>query len=54
MASDDQPPAGHPAKIFGVRFLFSPVMAFNLVKFLDGPTATAAWGATARFLAVNP
>jgi Protein of unknown function (DUF1761) len=46
-----EPPAGNPAKIFGVSFLFSLVMAFNLAKFLDSPTTTAAWGATAGFLA---
>jgi Protein of unknown function (DUF1761) len=47
----DEPPAGNPAKIFGISFLFSLVMAFNLAKFLDSPTTTAAWGATAGFLA---
>ncbi len=46
-----EPPAGNPAKIFGVGFLFSLIMAFNLAKFLDSPTTTAAWGATAGFLA---
>jgi Protein of unknown function (DUF1761) len=46
-----QPPAGNPARIFGISFLFSLVMAFNLAKFLDSPTTTAAWGATAGFLA---
>ena len=44
-------PAGNPAKIFGISFVFSLVMAFNLAKFLDSPTTTAAWGATAGFLA---
>jgi len=39
------------AKVFGVSFLFSLVMAFNLAKFLDSPATTAAWGATAGFLA---
>ncbi len=47
----EDPPAGNPAKIFGVSFLFSLVMSFNLAKFLDSPTTTAAWGATAGFLA---
>jgi uncharacterized protein DUF1761 len=47
----DEPSAGNPAKIFGLSFLFSLVMAFNLAKFLDSPTTTAAWGATAGFLA---
>ena len=47
----DKPPAGNTAKIFGISFVFSVVMAFNLAKFLDDPTTTAAWGATAGFLA---
>lgn len=48
---EGEPPAANPAKIFGISFLFSVVMAFNLAKFLDSPTTTAAWGATAGFLA---
>ena len=47
----DKPPAANTAKIFGISFLFSLVMAFNLAKFLDDPTTTVAWGATAGFLA---
>jgi hypothetical protein len=47
----DRPPVANTAKIFGISFLFSLVMAFNLAKFLDNPTTTAAWGATAGFLA---
>src|ERR1700691_3753635 len=47
----DEPPAGNPAKIFGISFVFSLIMAFNLAKFLDSPTTTATWGATAGFLA---
>jgi hypothetical protein len=48
---EGEPPAGNPAKIFGLSFVFSLVMAFNLAKFLDSPATTAAWGATAGFLA---
>jgi hypothetical protein len=47
----EMPPTGNTAKIFGVSFVFSLIMAFNLAKFLDDPTTTAAWGATAGFLA---
>ena len=47
----DKPPAGNTAKIFGISFVLSLVMAFNLGKFLDDPTTTAAWGATSGFLA---
>jgi len=39
------------AKIFGLSFLFSLVMAFNLAMFLNAPKTTALWGATAGFLA---
>jgi len=48
---EGDPPAGNPAKIFGISFLFSLVMAFNLAKFLDSPTTTPTWGAAAGFLA---
>ena len=48
---EKEPTSGSPAKIFGFSFLFSLVMAFNLAKFLDSPTTTAASGATAGFLA---
>jgi hypothetical protein len=48
---EGEPPTGDPVKIFGLSFVFSLVMAFNLAKFLDAPGTTAAWGATAGFLA---
>lgn len=48
---EGEPPPGNPVKIFGISFLFSLVMAFNLAKFLDSPSTTAVWGATAGFLA---
>ena len=38
-------------KIFGLTFLFSFVMAFNLAMFLNDVKTDAAWGATAGFLA---
>jgi Protein of unknown function (DUF1761) len=44
-------PSGNEATIFGISFLLSLVMAFNLAKFLDSPSTTATWGATAGFLA---
>ena len=46
-----EPKDGNPARIFGISFVLSLVMAFNLAKFLESPTTTAAWGATAGFLA---
>ena len=39
------------AKIFGVAFVLSLVMAVNLAAFLAEPKTTATWGATAGFLA---
>lgn len=39
------------AKIFGVAFLFTFIMAFNLAMFLNDDKTDLAWGATAGFLA---
>jgi len=47
----DTPPATNMAKVFGVSFALTLLMSFNLAKFLDAPSTTAAWGATAGFLA---
>lgn len=49
--SDEQVKSGSPAKIFGLAFVFSLVMAANLAMFLADPKTDAAWGATAGFLA---
>lgn len=38
-------------KIFGLSFFFALIMAVNLAAFLAEPKTTAAWGATAGFLA---
>jgi Protein of unknown function (DUF1761) len=38
-------------KIFGLSLVFAVVMAANLAAFLAEPKTTAAWGATAGFLA---
>jgi PhnB protein len=42
---------GNMGKIFGFSFIFSLIMAANLAMFLADPGTTAAWGATAGFLA---
>lgn len=42
---------GNMAKIFGLSFLYSLLMAANLAMFLATPDTTATWGATAGFLA---
>lgn len=45
-----EPPAA-TGKIFAISFILSLVMAANLAMFLNDPKTTAAWGATAGFLA---
>ncbi|HUB03028.1 MAG TPA: DUF1761 domain-containing protein [Terriglobales bacterium] len=42
---------GNLAKIFGLSFVFAFVMSANLAAFLADSKTTAAWGATAGFLA---
>ncbi len=39
------------AKIFGLSFFFALIMSANLAAFVAEPKTTAAWGATAGFLA---
>ncbi len=38
-------------RIFGLSFVFSWIMAYNLAAFLGGPDTTVVWGATAGALA---
>jgi hypothetical protein len=38
-------------KVFGLSFLFSIIMAYNLAAFLAGPDTTVRWGAIAGGLA---
>jgi hypothetical protein len=42
---------GNMPKIFGLTFVFSFVMAFNLAMYLNDAGTTASWGAIAGFLA---
>lgn len=49
--SDEDLKKGNMARIFGLTFLFSLVMAFNLGMFLNDSNTTASWGAVAGFLA---
>jgi len=44
-------PAAAGPKGFTIAFLLSLVMAFNLAMFLNAPTTTLSFGATAGFLA---
>lgn len=49
--SEEDIKKGNMAKIFGLTFLFSIIMAFNLGMFLNDASTTAGWGALAGFLA---
>lgn len=42
---------GNMLKIFGLAFLFSIVMSFNLAMFLNNADTTTSWGAIAGFFA---
>jgi Protein of unknown function (DUF1761) len=46
-----EPPATKMGKVFGISFVLSLVMSFNLAMFLNDPKMTTSWGATAGFLA---
>lgn len=41
----------NPAKTYGLAFLFSLIISYNLAFFLGDAGTTPAWGATAGFLA---
>jgi len=47
---EGEPPAA-TGKVFAISFILTLVMALNLAMFLNDPKTTAAWGATAGFLA---
>jgi hypothetical protein len=47
----DPPPATNMAKIFGISFILTLVMSFNLAMFLNAATTTTAFGAAAGFAA---
>lgn len=49
--SDADLKKGNMPKIFGLTFLFSVVMAFNLGMFLNDDNTTTSWGIIAGFLA---
>ena len=49
--SDQDLRKGGMGKIFAIAFVLSLVMSANLAMFLAQPNTTAAWGATAGFLA---
>jgi len=49
--SEEQLAKANPAKTYGLAFLFSLVMSYNLAFFLGDANTNAAWGTTAGFLA---
>jgi hypothetical protein len=49
--SEEQLERSNPAKIYGLAFLFALLISYNLAFFLGDDQTTAAWGATAGFLA---
>lgn len=49
--SDSDLAKGKPALIFGVSFLLTLIMAYNLAFFLSNEETDLAWGATAGVLA---
>jgi Protein of unknown function (DUF1761) len=49
--SEERLSKSNPAKTYGLTFLFALVISYNLAFFLGDASTTAAWGATAGFLA---
>lgn len=49
--SEEQLETSNSAKIYGLAFLFALLISYNLAFFLGDSQTTAAWGATAGFLA---
>jgi hypothetical protein len=47
----DDSQKGNMGKTFGLAFLWSLVMSFNLAMYLNAPGTTMSWGATAGLLA---
>ena len=49
--TEDQLARQNPAKTYGLAFVFSLVMSYNLAFFLGEAATTPVWGAAAGFLA---
>src|SRR5947207_7049671 len=49
--SDETLKTRSQAKVFSISFVLTLIMAANLAAFLNQPTTTMSWGATAGFLA---
>ena len=48
--SDEQLKASNPARIYGISFILSILISYNMAFFLADPGTTMAWGTTAGFL----
>ena len=48
---EEQLARSNPAKTYGLAFLFSLLISYNLAFFLGDANTTPVWGATAGFLA---
>jgi hypothetical protein len=49
--TDEQIAGRTPLKTYGLTFLFALLISYNMAFFLGDSATTAAWGATAGFLA---
>lgn len=49
--TEEQIARQNPAKTYGLAFLFSLIISYNLAFFLGDANTDAVWGATAGFLA---
>lgn len=49
--TEEQLAKQNPAKTYGLAFLFSLIISYNLAFFLGDSATDATWGATAGFLA---
>lgn len=49
--TEEQIARQNPAKTYGLAFLFSLIISYNLAFFLSDSNTDAVWGATAGFLA---
>lgn len=48
--TDEKLKTQNPAKVYGITFLLSFLMSYNMAFFLGGPETDLAWGTTAGFL----
>ena len=49
--TEEQLSKSNPAKTYGLRFLLSLIMSYNVAFFVGDSATTPMWGATAGFLA---